>query len=85
MVRISSVRPLAGLSVELTFTDGVIASVDLAPVLRGPVFDPVRADHTLFGAVAVDRDLGTIVWPNGADLDPNVLRAAATGERVPAR
>jgi hypothetical protein len=85
MVRISSVRPLAGLSVELTFTDGVVASVDLAPFLRGPVFEPVRADRTLFGAVAVDRELGTIVWPNGADLDPDVLRAAAIGQRAPPR
>jgi hypothetical protein len=27
----------------------------------------------LFAQVAVDRELGTIGWPNGADLDPDVL------------
>jgi hypothetical protein len=83
MVRISSMRPLTGLSVELVFTDGVVASVDLAPLLRGPVFELVRKDRSLFGAVRVDPALGTIVWPNGADLDPDVLRTVATGDQLP--
>jgi hypothetical protein len=85
MVRISSVRPLTGLSVELVFTDGVVASVDLAPLLRGRVFELVRQDRSMFGAVRVDPSLGTIVWPNGADLDPDVLRSAATGDVQPPR
>jgi cytosine/adenosine deaminase-related metal-dependent hydrolase len=29
--------------------------------------------------VKVDGELGTIVWPNEADLDPDVLYARATG------
>lgn len=28
-----------------------------------------------FAKVAVDTDLGTVVWPGGADLDPDVLHA----------
>jgi len=31
------------------------------------------ADPALFRQVQVDRELGTIVWPNGADIDPDVL------------
>ncbi|HET6921937.1 MAG TPA: DUF2442 domain-containing protein [Anaeromyxobacteraceae bacterium] len=73
MVRIRSVRPLEGLQVELEFTDGSLRTVDLSPYLRGPVFQPVRDDPETFRAVRVDRRLGTIVWPNGADLDPDVL------------
>jgi hypothetical protein len=37
------------------------------------VFDPLVRDPALFRAVRVDESLGTIVWPNGADIDPDVL------------
>jgi len=73
MVRIRGVRPLEGLEVELEFTDGSRRVVDLSPYLRGPVFRPIRDDPEMFRAVRVDGRLGTIVWPNGADLDPDVL------------
>jgi hypothetical protein len=73
MVRIRSVRPLNGMVVEIGLTDGSIRVVDLSPYLRGPVFDPILRDPALFRAVRVDPSLGTIVWPNGADLDPEVL------------
>lgn len=77
MVRVSSVRPLAGLSVELGFTDGLVAAIDLGPYLRGPVFARVREEPAVFRAVRVDEQLGTIVWPDGADMDPDVLYARA--------
>lgn len=75
MVRITSVRPLGDFEVELAFSDGSSRAVDLSPCLRGPVFQAIREDPALFRAVRVDRQLGTIVWPNGADLDPDVLYA----------
>ena len=34
--------------------------------------DIARSDEE-FGRVFVDESLGTIAWPNGADLDPDVL------------
>ena len=74
MVRIKSVDPLHGFVVRLEFTDGATKEVDLEPALRGPVFESVRNDREFFCAVRVDPDSGTIVWPNGADLDPDVLR-----------
>jgi hypothetical protein len=73
LVRISTVVPLGGYRVRLGFTDGSEREVDLEPYLRGPIFEPVRHDPALFDAVEVDRELGTIVWPNGADIDPDVL------------
>jgi hypothetical protein len=30
-------------------------------------------DPAYFGQVRVDPELGTVVWPNGYDLDPDVL------------
>ena len=40
-----------------------------------PLLDPVY-----FAQVTVDPDLGTVVWPNGADACPDVLYAHATGQ-----
>jgi hypothetical protein len=40
--------------------------------LHGEVFDPLRAP-ALFIQANVDPVLGTVVWPNGADLSPEFL------------
>lgn len=45
------------------------------------VFEPLR-DPAYFAQVTVDPELGTVVWPNGADLDPMVLHAALQGRSV---
>lgn len=73
MRRIRHVEPLSGFMVRLELTDGSERLVDLGPYLRGPVFEPIRQDAQLFRSLAVDVGLGTIVWPNGADIDPDVL------------
>jgi hypothetical protein len=72
-VRIRSVEPLDGFVVRLSFTDGTTREIDLESELWGPIFEPLRADRELFRQVRVDEELGTIVWPNGADMDPDVL------------
>ena len=73
MVRIREVEPLEGFRVRLEFTDGTLKEVDLGPYLRGPVFDPIRGDDSVFRSLRVDPRMGTIVWENGADIDPDVL------------
>lgn len=73
LVRVQNVRVLHGLNVLLEFTDGSAKEVNLEPYLRGPVFEPLLRDAELFAAVRVDGPAGTIVWPNGADIDPDVL------------
>ena len=73
MIRINSVQVLDGFRVRLGFSDGSSGDVDLGPHLRGPVFEPLIKDRSLFAAVRVDPECETIVWPNGADMDPDVL------------
>ncbi len=71
--RVSSVTPLEGFKLRVSFADGTERDVDLRDELWGPVFQPLRDDPDLFRQVRVDELLGTVVWPNGADLDPDVL------------
>jgi hypothetical protein len=54
------------------FEDGLEGEVDLADSLRGPVFEPLK-DLSFFALVRVDHELGTVVWPNGADIAPETL------------
>lgn len=62
------------------FEDGTVREIDLAAELWGPVFQPLRDDPELFRQVRVDEELGTIVWPNGADMDPDVLHGQASSQ-----
>jgi hypothetical protein len=73
LVRIQSVKPLKDFIVSLKFTDGTSREIDLKPFLRGKVFESLRNNSEAFRAVKVDERMGTIVWENGADIDPDVL------------
>jgi hypothetical protein len=78
-VRISSVQPLQDYTLRIGFSDGSSRDVDLQQELWGPIFEPLR-DPEEFRKVSVDLELGTIVWPNGADLDPDVLHGDHVAE-----
>ena len=76
---IRAVEHLGGHRLRLTFADGLTGEVDLSERFAGPVgpvFEPLL-DVDYFGKVAVDDELGTVVWPNGADLAPEVLHEQA--------
>lgn len=73
MIRVHSVTPLEGFYLRVEFTDGTERDIDVETFLRGPVFEPVRQDRSVFEAVSVEPVLGTVVWPTGADIDPDVL------------
>jgi len=72
-VRIRAVEPLKDFQVRLEFTDGTTKEIDLQRYLHGPIFEPIRTDPRMFRSVKVDSRMGTLVWDNGADIDPDVL------------
>lgn len=80
---IIEVKPLRDYSVYLRFEDGVEGKVNIAELIefRG-VFAPL-SDPTYFAKVRVNTELGTIYWPNDADLDPDVLYSIVTEEPLP--
>ena len=67
----------------VTFDDGTSRTVDLSEEVSGPMAEPLR-DPAYFALVTVDH--GTVVWPNGLDLDPLVLHGdfpAAAAPQAP--
>ena len=77
MIRVDRATPLDGYRIRIRFTDGTERVIDIEPYLRGSIFERVRRERAFFESVAVDAVLGTIVWPNGADIDPDVLYGIA--------
>jgi hypothetical protein len=72
LMDIVAVELIEDFRICLTFSDHTMREVDLWPYIRrGPIFAPVRDDTAFFRQIEI-RD-GTIAWPNGADIDPNVL------------
>jgi hypothetical protein len=79
---IVEVRPRDGYRLWLRFEDGIEGEVDITKLVQFTgVFAPLR-DREKFLEVRVDRELGTVCWPNGVDLDPDVLYSQITGEPI---
>lgn len=74
MLHVKDVQSQRPYKLWLRFTDGATGTVDIAPELEGPVFEPLK-DPMIFSQVRVDNETGTIAWPNGADFAPEFLRA----------
>jgi len=81
--RVRSVRYLKDYELEITFSDDTVAKLDFRRriVGRGGVFAPLES-LDFFCQAAVDREAGTVVWPNGVDFCPDVLYSEATGKAI---
>ena len=77
--RVKSVSCLDGYRLELRFTNKAKGIIDFRQriVGRGGVFKPLE-DIEFFKRVVVDRESGTLVWPNEVDFCPDVLYSLAT-------
>ena len=76
------VRPLKDYRLWLKFDDSITGEVDISKIVEFKgVFKPLQ-NKTYFRRVRVVKDLGTIAWPNEADIDPLVLYSAVTGKPI---
>jgi hypothetical protein len=68
--RLTGVRALPDMVLQLEFHDGRHAYFDVAPYVQFPVFQRLK-DPVFFGCARVDH--GTVQWPGGVDFDPDTL------------
>jgi hypothetical protein len=83
--KVVEVRPLDGYRLWLRFHDGTTGTIDLSDELWGPMFEPLK-DGEFFARAAIDPELDTVTWPNGADFAPEFLyeETARQGARADA-
>ena len=75
LVDVTALIVLETYRVRVTFSDTTTKEIDLEPYLSGPIFLPVREPAFFRQALISD---GAISWPNGADLDSQVIRYGLT-------
>lgn len=72
ITHVAGVEYLGGHRLRLEFKDGAAGEVDLSQERWTGVFAPLE-DPAYFKKVELDEQLGTIVWPSGADIAPETL------------
>ena len=78
-----SVHTLPEYRLRVRFDDGTEGVVDVAQMVEFTgVFEPLR-EPEFFAKATVNTDLGTVCWPNNADLDSDVLYAKVVGVSIP--
>jgi len=83
MFYVVSARPAGGHRVWLQFEDGKSGTLDISKLVPfDGVFAPL-SDPKYFRKVAVyGEGGGTIYWPNGADIDPELLYSEISQEPI---
>ena len=71
-IHVTEAKYLINYEVEVSFNDGKSGVVNLESALYGPMFEPLK-HNDMFAKLQVDKELETIVWPNGADLAPEYI------------
>ena len=71
--KVSSFTFRSTYTLDIHFDDGISVTIDFEPILHGELFGPLR-EPSFFKRARIDPEVCTIVWPNGADFDPALLR-----------
>jgi Protein of unknown function (DUF2442) len=78
--RVTDVKVVGAHRLRVAFEDGARAEIDASHWVWRGVFEPLR-DPDYFARVELDGQLGTLTWPNGADVAPETLHTWVTEER----
>lgn len=80
LIRVTQVHHLGGRQLRVTFSDGLVRELEFVGALTGVL--ATIDDDAVFATASVDPVTGTVCWPTGIDLDPDVLHGdhdAASG------
>jgi len=70
--RVTAFTIVAPYTLRVEFEDHTHQIIDFQPIIAGTLYGPLR-DLNVFNQVQIDREVHTLVWPNGADFDPATL------------
>ncbi len=70
--QIKSFKAINDFVLSIKFDDNSEQVIDFYPILSGELYGPLR-DLNIFKQVRIDPEVYTLVWPNGADFDPDTL------------
>ena len=77
LLHVDRAEYVGGHRLHLWFNDGTGGEVDLAEVLTGPIFQPLR-DPNFFQTFRLEGH--TLAWDNGADFAPEYLHGLVQAE-----
>jgi hypothetical protein len=70
--RVDSFDIVAPYTLKIKFDDSTTQTINFEPILSGEMYGPLK-NLPLFNQVKLDPEVHTLVWPNGADFDPETL------------
>lgn len=79
--RVRSFKIVSAYTLCIRFDDDTEQTINFHPILAGELYGPLR-QLQLFNQVRIDAEVGTLVWPNGADFDPATLHDWPEHERA---
>lgn len=81
MIKVISVKPLENYRLFVIFNNKRRARINVEDLLWGKMFAPLK-NAKMFNKVTVRSELGTVTWPNGADIAPETLYEKALSPSV---
>ncbi|MBI4518157.1 MAG: DUF2442 domain-containing protein [Deltaproteobacteria bacterium] len=70
--RVDSFEIVGPYTLRVRFDDATEQTINFEPVLAGEIYQALL-DQAVFRQVRIDPEVHTLVWPNGADFDPETL------------
>ncbi len=82
LIDVLKIRYLDNHRLEIFFEDGVTGIVDFAEFVKFEGVFQTLSRHEEFKKAFVNKEIGTICWPNGADFSSDVLYSKITKKPI---